>query len=313
MKKNYLLALVLAVVLMATPAMAWNLGYSFSSSDYSQTSSGWVGPGTSGGVTTNTDSFHAVGVLGSGTVFGSNYSGGYAVTTNINPISAPPGQDPNPGGHEWNATQNSGGAVGGFSYSIQTGSKNFLWIIPPVAGGIGGTKGDVSQWSADGSNVIGLSGGLTGSYASQNSAAGFCGADADLLIGKDKSPVTGLFTGNSLVNGGTYSYSYRGNDGLGTKFIGTESGAGNSANTIITGGIGSGYAGGNGQTFGGSSINPTGLPPSVHASTSGMYAGQFSYSGNGNGNVAGYSQSYGTAIPYGYVFGTYSGVSVNMP
>jgi hypothetical protein len=168
-----------------------------------------------------------------------------------------------------------------------------------MTGALAGTKGDVSQQSNNWSNITGTNG-VAGSQASQNSAAGFAGADAALLIGKNKGPDTGAFTGDSWVSGETYSYSYKG-----PGYIGTVSGAGNSAETIITGNFGTQYAGGSGQTSGGSSIDGN------KGSTSGAYAGQFSYSGNGSGNVAGYSQSSFNSLPNGGVYGTSSGVSVN--
>jgi hypothetical protein len=294
MKKILVVGLML-VLAMAIPAMAWDIGYSISNSDF--------GVNTPN-VQTNTDSFHAIGVLGSGSVGGENWAGGQAVTTHDIMFTPPVGFVAN-----GNATQNFGEAIGGFNYSIQTGNKNFLWIVPPMAGAIAGTKGDVSQGSVDGSGIAAPLPkiGSAGSIASQNSAAGFIGADADLLIGKNKGPATGAFSGDSVVNGYTYSYSYRGMEGN-TGYIGTVSGAGNSANTIISGSVGSDYAGGSGQTSGGSSITSQ----VGHGSTSGVYAGQFSYQGNGFGNVAGYSQSYGTTLPHGAVFGTSSGVSVNV-
>lgn len=292
MKKLLVLVLMLAMVLMAVPAFAWDLGYSISGSHYDADTSG---------VSTHTDSFHAVGILGSGSATGENWAGGQALTTHIYPFGGPLG-DTQFGG----ATQNFGEAIGGFSFEIKTGNKNFLWIIPPMAGALAGTKGDVSQESTNWSHISGFNG-TANSNASQDSAAGFVGGDAGLLIGKNKSD-TGAFSGDSVVNGYTYSYSYKGIDGN-TRFIGTMSGAGNSANTLITGGFGSGYAGGNGQTSGGSFVEST--TPGV-GSSSGMYAGHFSYSGNGWGNVAGYSQSYGTTLPHGAIFGTSSGVSVNV-
>jgi len=291
MKKMFIVTIMI-LMLMAVPAFALDLGYSISSSDFDKS----TGNSTSG-VATSTDSFHAVGVLGSGTISGNNFAGGQAVTTHTPPFI--------PGGwiENGNGTQNFGEAIGGFDFSIKTGNKNFLWVIPPVAGAIAGTKGDVSQWSDNWSNISGFNG-VAGSQASQGSAAGFIGADAALLIGKNKGPVTGLFTGDSVVNGYSFSISYKGQIGD-TKYIGAESGAGNSAETIITGGIGSGYAGGNGQTSGQSSIDGT------HGFTSGVYSGQFSYSGNGSGNVFGYTQSYNTQLPHGAIFGTSSGVSIN--
>jgi len=297
MKKMFLLALML-VLIMITPSLALDVGYSLSESNFGA---------TTGNVTSNTDSFHAVGVLGSGSASGGNYAGGQAVTTHIIPTVTLPGV----GSINQSATQNFGSAIGGFDYSIQTGNKNFLFFIPPMAGAIAGTKGDVSQWSSDGTSIFGTSPtgfGTAGSFASQGSGAGFVGADADLLIGKNKGPITGLFTGESEVGGYTYSNSWKGIDGN-TKYVGTESGAGNYANTIITGGIGCGYAYGSGQTSGQSQLVNT-VPG--YGSTSGMYSGQFSYQGNGFGNVAGYSQSYGTAIPNGAVFGTRTAISVNV-
>jgi len=281
MKKMFIVTIMI-LMLGVVPAFAGGLGYSWSHSEFDKSTSG---------VTTNTDSFHAVGVLGSGSAIGSNYAGGQAVTTHIYPFSDFLGDV-----QFGKATQNFGETIGGFEFSIETGNKGWL----PIAGAIAGTKGDVSQWSDNWSNITGLNG-VAGSQASQGSAAGFVGADAALLIGKNKSD-TGAFTGDSVVGGETYSYSYKG-----PGYIGTVSGAGNSAETIITGNFGSGYAGGNGQTSGGSSIN------SDKGSTFGAYAGQFSYSGNGWGNAAGYSQSYHTQLTHGSIFGTSSGVSVNMP
>ena len=71
MKKYFSLIAVL-LMLIAVPAFAANLGYSVSDSQYDQATSN---------VVTGTDSFHAVGVLGSGYANGSNYAGGQAVTT----------------------------------------------------------------------------------------------------------------------------------------------------------------------------------------------------------------------------------------
>jgi hypothetical protein len=293
--KRYLLALIL-VLAMAMPAMAWNLGYTYNYSDFDMNTSN---------VKTDTDSFMAGGVLGSGQALGSSYAGGQAFTAHLPAYTIP--------GANGGATQNFGEALGGFSYDIKTGNKNFLWVIPPVAGAIGGTKGDVSQWSKDHSFMFVLgtpSGfGMAGSCAFQESGAGFIGADADLLIGKNKGAI-GSFTGDSVVWGNTYSYSYKGMIGdplgLNTKYIGTLSGAENGADTLITGGIGTGYAFGRGQTSGFSTIqNPLG-------STAGFYSGQFSYCGNGSGNVSGYSESYRTLLPAGQIVGTSSGVRVNV-
>ena len=124
------------------------------------------------------------------------------------------------------------------------------------------------------------------------------------MIGKNKLD-SGAFTGNSVVTGETYSTSYKIN-GPETRFMGTASGASNSADTTLTGGFGCGYAGGQGQISGQSAIAVPG------ASTSGIYAGQFSYQGNGSGNVSGFSESYKTTLTYGQVVGTRTGISVNV-
>ena len=289
---NKILLFALFIVMMVAPAsFALDLGYSGGSSHYGDNTPG---------VTTQTDSFHLVGIIGSGSATGSNYAGGQALTTTINPVSAPTGEIAN----DWNATQNSGEAIGGFNYSIQTGNKNFLGFIPPMAGAIAGTKGDVSQESTDGSYIPGVNG-AAGSLAVQESEAGFIGADADLLFGKNKGPVLGSFTGDSVVVGETYSYSYNGQNGA-TDYIGTVSGAWNLAGTTITGGVGSDYAGGDGRIVGGSYIT------TPNASTNGQYGGQFSFTGNGAGSVVGYSESFRTLLTNGAVVGTRTGISVNV-
>lgn len=294
----FLVAMLAIVSMLSAPAMAVNLGYTYNYSDFNNHSSG---------VSSDVDSFMAGGVLGSGYANGSSLAGGWAITTHLNVAPTFPLGFIFYG----NATQNDGAAIGGFDYKIATGNKNFLWIIPPIAGAIAGTEGEVCQRSSDGSIIFSFSGtgfGVAGSQASQHSSAGFIGADADLLIGKNQGPLTGSFLGTSLVLGETYSYSYKGQID-GTKFIGTLSGAGNSSNTTILGGNGFGWAGGSGQTSGGSAI--VNFNPGL-GSTSGHYSGQFSYNGNGYGNAAGYSQSYVTALPGGAIFGTHSGVSVNV-
>lgn len=289
---------ILAIVLMSTPAVALDFGYSISSSEYSQSTSN---------VTTNASSYHGIGVVGSGSAEGSNWAGGQASTIyNGITITPPSGTVSVKGG----STENFGEALGGFEFSIQTGNKNFLFFIPPVAGAIAGSEGSVEQWSNNASTIVAAHGAAS-SGASQSSSAGFNGSGASLLIGKNKGPVTGSFTGDSLVEGYTYSYSYKGRTGD-TIFVGTASGAGNSAETIITG-TGSGYASGSGQTSGGSAINSVvgNNHAPLYGSTSGMYAGQFSYNGNGSGSVSGYSISFNTSLPNGGVFGTSTGISVN--
>jgi len=299
--KMFSLIAVVAMLFVAGPALAWDIdsiGLSGGSSEWNQ---------STGNVTTGTNSFHGVGVLGSGSVDGANHAGGQAVTTHDNVFVGSVGT------LHGGATQNFGQAIGDFSYSIETGDKKFrVWFfeINPMAGAIAGTKGDVSQWSADGSQIdagpspSGVTG-LAGSCAIQNSAAGFVGIDGAFILGKNLGPVTGSFIGNSVVIGETYSYSYKGIDS-GVKYIGTMSGAANSANTDLTGNYGSGYAYGSGATQGYSAIS------TVNGSTSGMYTGKFSYSGNGYGNVSGYSVSTYQNLTNGGIVGTQTGVSVNI-
>ena len=279
MKKFLSLLIVLGMLFVASNAFALNVGLSYGNSNYNN---------STGNVTTGTNSFHGVGVLFYGSATGSNYAGGQALTTNNQTIFT----QPLPGNVTGGATQNSGAAYGGFTFNISG-----------LAGAVAGTSGNVSQWSINNSNtggsIIGATG-SAGSYATQNSAAGFIGANAALFNGNCN------FNAASLVAGGTYSYSYKGIDPNGIAFVGTTSGAGNSANTTTTGNYGCGYAGGNGSTSGGSAINGT------NGSTSGTYGGQFSYSGNGTGNVAGGSVSTYTALPNGATYGTQTSISVNV-
>jgi len=295
MKKFFSLIVVLLFVFVAGNASAWDLGYTYATSDYDN---------HSGNVTTGANAFLAGGVLGSGSVTGNQWAGGEAMHWHDNVFIAPPGTNHIHGG----ATQNYGAALGGFNYNVMTGNKNFLWILPPVAGAIAGAEGDVSQWSCNHSDISGVWPwtGSAGSSATQKSGAGFEGCDADLLIGKNKSTSAG-FSGESYVGGQTWSYSFKGYDcQKDTLFIGTTSGAANYANTTITGG-GDGYAGGSGKTAGGSNLS------GYNGSTSGKYSGQFSYCGNGQGNAVGYSTSYRIGLPYGAVFGTQVGITVNVP
>jgi hypothetical protein len=292
--KKLFVSLFVALMVMVVPGFAsalnigsaWNIGYSYSYSNWDQ---------NTGNVVNNVDSFHGVGVF-IGSAEGSNYAGGQAITTHDNEFIGDVGVLT--GG----ATQNSGQALGGFSYDLETG---FL------AGAIAGTKGDVSQQSTDGSIIRGSAfdaTGFAGSCATQNSAAGFAGADVALVgFGNDTS---GSFDGNSVIDGSTYSYSYKGinidgNTGYETGYVGTVSGAYNSADTTITGNYGCGYAGGNGATAGQSSIN------SVNGSTHGAYAGHFSYTGNGSGSVDGSSVSTYTQLPYGGIVGTHTSINVS--
>jgi len=264
------------MLFVAGPAMALDFGYSYSPSSYSD---------STGNVTTNVNSFHATGVIW-GSATGYNYAGGQALTVLDGiTITTPAGTGLINGG----STQNIGQAVGGFEF-----------VVSGIAGALAGTKGDVSQWSTNGSNISTVSiTGSAGSIADQSSAAGFAGVDATLSGG------IGSFTGDSQVVGNTYSYSYKGTDGD-MRFVGTASGVGNSASTVTTGNYGSGYAGGNGATNGQSNISG-GL-----GFTSGVYAGQFSYSGNGAGNVAGGSMSSIQTLQNGAVYGTSTNVSVNV-
>ena len=271
-----ILMFTLSLILIASAAFACDLTYSGSTSNWNQNTSN---------VITNTNSFHSVGTLFHGSSEGSNYAGGQALTTHNNVFMPPNGSNALNG----NATQNFGEALGGFTYSISG-----------LSGAIAGTKGDVSQWSKDTSNISLISlDGSSKSHAIQNSNAGFIGGDAAL------GNRSGSFTGSSVVNGGTYSYSHKGIDN-GVKFVGTASGAGNSTNTNITGNYGHGYAYGNSAIKGKSFIN------APNGSTSGMYTGHFSYKGNGSGNVAGSSVSSYQALPNGGIVGTYTNVNINV-
>ena len=284
-----LIGIVALMVVFAMPAMAWSpdIGYTYGDSNYSDSTSN---------VNTATDSFHGAGVLFFGHAEGSNYAGGQALTTldSITLTGLPAGTNllTIKGG----STLNFGEAMGGFTFDIGG-----------LAGAVAGTKGDVDQWSSNDSSVIGFR--SAGSDATQNSAAGFTGANAALFCGDAD------FKANSLVEGDTFSYTYVGahkDAGINTMWAGTASGASNSANTTTTGKYGSGYAGGDGSISGHSAYGVNPRPWEKNGSTSGMYAGQFSYSGNGSGNVAGSSMSYQTTLPNGAIYGTHTSISVNV-
>ena len=227
-----------------------------------------------GNVNTNTDSFYGGAVLFYGHANGGAYAGGQAYTD-----------------IDLNSTYNFGEAIGSFNFN--TGG----W-----AGAVAGTKGDVDQYSYNASLVADF--GSAESAATQGSAAGFAGADIGL--GND----SGSFTGDSWVTGYTASSSYKDiirtvkwND---TTLVGTQSVAWNNATTVLDGNYGCGYAGGNGAISGQSAIDYW------DGSTSGMYAGQFSYNGNGSGSVAGVSVSSYQSLAHGAVYGTQTSISVNV-
>lgn len=291
--KKFIIALALVLSLFSMPVFAANIGYTTSASDFDKNTSN---------VISDVNSFLSGGVLGSGYVNGGQFAGGQATTTHIGTFWTP--NDVGQG------TQNYGEAIGGWNYSIGTGNKNFLFFIPPMAGAIGNAEGSTFQWSKSGTSIFNLTStgiGIAGSNASQNSGAGFIGGDASVLIGKNKN-TSDSFSADSIVQGFSYSESYKGSIGD-TKYIGTKSGAGNTANTYIQGDDGKGYAFGSGQTSGGSSI----IAFNGNGSTYGSYSGQFSYCGNGGGSAIGYSESFRTTLPYGVVFGTNTGISINMP
>jgi len=240
------------------------------------------------GAFTNGDSGAIGGVIGSGSVDLGSYAGGFA-NTNHSFINVPNTFS------FGTATHNEALSTAGYSYDIKT---NGNWLS--MAGAAGTASGDVGQGSMDKSFMMSYTG-FAGSSAYQSSNAGFNSADIDVIVGPMKH-ASSSFDGTSYVEGESWSVSYK-TPGV----IGTSSGAGNCAQTILDGN-GIGYAYGSGSTAGMSTMSTFG------GSTAGMYTGNFSYNNlNGWGNVSGYSESYITPIygTHGAVTGSKSGISVN--
>jgi len=315
MKKSFksLFAILAISALIATPAFACAPGdpncVSYvggsGSTSFNNGDGAYINYFNRGGVVTDTNSFHSTLVTGSGTANGSNYSGGQASSTNTHAF-----------GPNENTVQitNYGESLGGNSFAITTGNKNSFWIIPPTATALGHSEGDVSQGSKTATGIAGMSStgwGIAGSQSSQGSAAGFEGGTAGLLIGKNKGPQTGSFAADSVVTGTSFSDSYKGMSPDGYKYIGSQAGAGNSANTDITtsgNAIGSGYAFGNGKASSGAALGSWNGNSSAAANTNGA----FCYQGNGAGNVYGLSEVGSKQLPAGAIVYSTTNTSVNV-
>lgn len=253
-------------------------------------------------VTTGTKSSFSGDFLGSGFVRGGSYAGGQAnIEYNTVSFTLPPGTTD----IDNKSTQNFAQALGGFDYSIATGDKLYCLVNLPTAKATGSTKGGVAQTSTDTSGLSGPTW-ATNSTSTQQSAAGFESTKSDSLSGINKT-AAGEFTGDSTVNGITYANSYKGQDGN-VQFVGTSSGANNSASTVLTGDPGSKHASGTGSTIGSSDIN---IPNNISSTTSGKYAGKFCYEENGYGNADGSSVSNYRMLDYGAVVGTRTTIAVN--